>query len=370
MPNNDPNQPATTAAPGSPASGAAGRAFLEVRDLQVHFPTDDGLVRAVDGLSFSLEKGRTVGIVGESGSGKSVTSQAILGLHRRTRARCSGEIWLDGEDLMKVSGERLRQLRGSKMSMIFQDPLSALHPYYTVGAQIVEAIRVHHGDVSRSAGKKRAVEMLDLVGIPGAAKRVDQYPHEFSGGMRQRAMIAMALVNDPALLIADEPTTALDVTVQAQILDLMRTLQKEFGSAIIMITHDLGVVAEIADEVLVMYGGKVVEQGPVATVFDAPEHPYTWGLLTSMPRLDRVRQSRLNPVPGNPPSLINLPPGCAFHPRCRFTGEVPGHACRTAVPGLDEYAPGSAARCHIPSARRSEIFITDIRPRLRGEGAA
>ena len=361
--------PAAGAA-GQPGAAHGGRAFLEVRDLQVHFPTDDGLVRAVDGLSFNLEKGRTIGIVGESGSGKSVTSQAILGLHRRTRAKAGGEIWLDGEDLMKVSNERLRELRGSKMAMIFQDPLSALHPYYSVGAQIVEAIRVHHGETSRSAAKKRAVEMLNLVGIPTAAKRVDQYPHEFSGGMRQRAMIAMALVNDPALLIADEPTTALDVTVQAQILDLMRNLQKEFGSAIIMITHDLGVVAEIADEVLVMYGGKVVEQGPVNTVFDAPEHPYTWGLLTSMPRMDRVRQSRLNPVPGNPPSLINLPSGCAFHPRCRFTDEVPANACRTTVPGLDAYAPGCAARCHIPAKRRAEIFISDIRPRLLGEGAA
>jgi peptide/nickel transport system ATP-binding protein len=350
-------------------SGGDG-AYLNVRDLKVHFPTDDGLVRAVDGLTFSLERGRTVGIVGESGSGKSVTSQAILGLHRRSRAIASGEIWLDGEDLMEVSDERLRQLRGNKMAMIFQDPLSAMHPYYTVGAQIIEGIRVHHRETSRSAARKRTIEMLDLVGIPGAAKRVDQYPHEFSGGMRQRAMIAMALVNDPALLIADEPTTALDVTVQAQILDLMRSLQKEFGSAIMMITHDLGVVAEMADEVLVMYGGKVVEQGPVNTVFAAPEHPYTWGLLTSMPRLDQVRQARLSPVPGNPPSLINLPGGCAFHPRCRFTGEVPGTACRTEVPAMDPYAAGCASRCHIPSARRSQIFISDIKPRLLGEGAA
>ena len=217
--------------------------FLDVRDLKVHFPTDDGLVRAVDGISFRIERGETIGIVGESGSGKSVTSQAILGLHRRSRAQSSGQIWLDGEDLMTVDDERLRELRGNKMAMIFQDPLSAMHPYYTVGAQIVEAIRVHHPDTSKDAAKKRAIDLLGLVGIPSPARRVDQYPHEFSGGMRQRAMIAMALSNDPALLIADEPTTALDVTVQAQILDLMRKLQSEFDSAIIMITHDLGAVS-------------------------------------------------------------------------------------------------------------------------------
>ncbi|HET7660020.1 MAG TPA: ABC transporter ATP-binding protein, partial [Oryzihumus sp.] len=217
--------------------------FLEVKDLKVHFPTDDGLVKSVDGLSFALERGKTIGIVGESGSGKSVTSQAILGLHRRGKAKTSGQIVLDGEDLMTISNEKLRTLRGSKMAMIFQDPLSALHPYYTIGAQIVEAIQVHH-DLDKNKARARALEMLDRVGIPNPQRRVDQYPHEFSGGMRQRAMIAMALVNNPELLIADEPTTALDVTVQAQILDLMRDLQKEFGSAIIMITHDLGVVAE------------------------------------------------------------------------------------------------------------------------------
>jgi peptide/nickel transport system ATP-binding protein len=226
---------------------APGDAYLELRDVKVHFQTDDGLVKAVDGLSFRLDRGQTIGIVGESGSGKSVTSQAILGLHRRTRARTSGSILLDGEDLMTVSNERLRALRGNKMAMVFQDPLSALHPYYTVGAQIVEGIRVHHPDMSRAAAKNRTIDLLGRVGIPNPKKRVDQYPHEFSGGMRQRAMIAMALSNDPSLLIADEPTTALDVTVQAQILDLMRDLQQEFGSAIIMITHDLGVVAEMAE---------------------------------------------------------------------------------------------------------------------------
>ncbi len=345
------------------AAGPAGP-YLDVKDLKVHFPTDDGVVKAVDGLSFSLERGKTIGIVGESGSGKSVTSQAILGLHRRTRARTSGSVVLDGEDLMKVSNERLRGLRGNKMAMIFQDPLSALHPYYTIGAQIVEGIRVHHSEISRSRAKVRAVDLLDRVGIPNARRRVDQYPHEFSGGMRQRAMIAMALANDPSLLIADEPTTALDVTVQAQILDLMRDLQAEFGSAIIMITHDLGVVAEIADDILVMYGGKAVEHGPVKDVFYAPEMPYTWGLLTSMPRLDRVRKARLEPVRGNPPSLINVPSGCAFHPRCNFRDNVPGDACRSVVPDLEPAGPRHLARCHIPTERRNELFLSDVKPRL------
>jgi peptide/nickel transport system ATP-binding protein len=249
------------------------------------------------------------------------------------------------------------------MAMIFQDPLSALHPYYTIGAQIVEAIQVHH-DLDKNKARARALEMLDRVGIPNPQRRVDQYPHEFSGGMRQLAMIAMALVNNPELLIADEPTTALDVTVQAQILDLMRDLQKEFGSAIIMITHDLGVVAEIADDVLVMYGGKAVEKGNVKDVFYAPEHPYTWGLLTSMPRLDRVRKTRLEPVPGNPPSLINVPSGCAFHPRCAFRDQVPDDGCRTIVPGLDEARPGHSARCLIPSDKRAQLFADDVKPRL------
>jgi peptide/nickel transport system ATP-binding protein len=342
---------------------ASGTAFLQVTDLKVHFPTDDGLVKAVDGLSFALERGKTLGIVGESGSGKSVTSQAILGLHRRSGALTSGQIVLDGEDLMSADDERLRKLRGIQMAMIFQDPLSALHPYYTIGSQIVEAIQVHH-KMSKTLAKARALEMLDRVGIPNPQRRVDQYPHEFSGGMRQRAMIAMALVNDPKLLIADEPTTALDVTVQAQILDLMRDLQREFGSAIILITHDLGVVAGIADDVLVMYGGKAVEHGSVRDVFYAPEHPYTWGLLSSMPRLDRVRRTRLDPVPGNPPSLINVPSGCAFHPRCGFRSEVPGDGCRTTIPGLDEAAAGHSARCLIPTERRAQLFKDDVKPRL------
>ena len=336
--------------------------FLRVNDLRVQFPTDDGVVKAVDGLTFDLEKGKTLGIVGESGSGKSVTSLAIMGLHRGSSAKLTGEIWLDDQDLLKVSHEELRRLRGRKMAMIFQDPLSAMHPYYTVGTQLVEALRVHE-KVSKKAARTTVIDMLGRVGIPNPGRRVDQYPHEFSGGMRQRAMIAMALINNPELLIADEPTTALDVTVQAQILDLMRDLQAEFGSAIIMITHDLGVVAEIADDVLVMYGGKCVEYAEVDDAFHQPDHPYTWGLLTSMPRLDRVKSERLIPVAGNPPSLINIPPGCAFHPRCAFR-EFASCACDEVVPELAESYPKHDSRCHIPVATRAEVFAERIAPRL------
>ena len=336
--------------------------FLRVKDLKVHFPTDDGVVKAVDGLSFEMEKGKTLGIVGESGSGKSVTSLAIMGLHRGSRAHLSGEIWLDGQDLLQVSEPELRSLRGRKMAMIFQDPLSAMHPYYSVGTQLSEALQVHT-DVSKKAARTTVIEMLARVGIPNPDKRVDQYPHQFSGGMRQRAMIAMALLNNPELLIADEPTTALDVTVQAQILDLMRDLQSEFGSAIIMITHDLGVVAEIADDVLVMYGGKAVEYAEVDDLFHQPDHPYTWGLLTSMPRLDRINQERLIPVAGNPPSLINIPPGCAFHPRCTFK-EFAACACDEVVPDLTESYPKHDSRCHIPVSTRAQLFAERIAPRL------
>ena len=336
-------------------AAASGKPFLEVKDLHVHFPTDDGLVRAVDGIDFTLERGQTVGIVGESGSGKSVASLAILGLHRRSKAKLSGQILLEGEDLLTVSDQRIRALRGNQMAMVFQDPLSALHPYYTIGNQIVEAYRIHH-DASKDVARKRAIEMLERVGIPNPNRRIDQYPHEFSGGMRQRAMIAMALVNDPKLLIADEPTTALDVTVQAQILELMKDLQKEFGSAIIIITHDLGVVADVADDIIVMYGGRCVEKGSVDEVFYTPQHPYTWGLLASMPRLDRVRSDRLDPIPGNPPSLINLPSGCAFNPRCAHRSEVAGDRCKIEMPELLETGPGRAARCHIDPVRRSEIY--------------
>ncbi|MFD8318567.1 ABC transporter ATP-binding protein [Kitasatospora purpeofusca] len=349
--------------PARAAAPAGGDPYLSVRDLRIHFDTDDGLVRSVDGVSFDLAKGRTLGIVGESGSGKSVTSLGIMGLHRSKRARITGEIRLDGEDLVAAGPDRVRELRGRQMAMIFQDPLTAMHPYYTVGQQIVEAYRVHHPQATKKQARARAVEMLDRVGIPQPDRRVDDYPHQFSGGMRQRAMIAMALVNDPSLLIADEPTTALDVTVQAQILDLIRDLQEEFGSAVIIITHDLGVVAELADDILVMYGGKCVERGPAETLFDSPEHPYTWGLLGSMPRLDRELQERLVPVKGTPPSLINVPSGCAFHPRCPYA-ELTGGRSVEETPGLTEVAPGHHAACHLALSERHRIFTEEIAPRL------
>jgi peptide/nickel transport system ATP-binding protein len=336
--------------------------LLEVRDLHVHFPTDDGLVKAVDGLSFRLNRRQTLGIVGESGSGKSVTSLSILGLHHGTSARVSGEIWLDGEELTTASEARVRELRGNKMAMIFQDPLSSLHPYYTVGNQIIEAYRIHN-EVSKQAARTHAIDMLNRVGIPQAASRIDDFPHQFSGGMRQRVMIAMSLSCDPELLIADEPTTALDVTVQAQILDLIADLQSEFGSAVIVITHDLGVVAELADDVLVMYAGRVVEYGTAADVFERPDHPYTWGLLGSMPRLDREQTERLIPVKGTPPSLIRVPSGCPFHPRCAFA-ELTGGASVSEVPELRETAPGHLSACHLTVRQRRQIWTEKIEPSL------
>ncbi|MEV0239754.1 ABC transporter ATP-binding protein [Streptomyces sp. NPDC050674] len=330
--------------------------FLDVRDLRVHFPTEDGLVKSVDGVSFTLEKGRTLGIVGESGSGKSVTSLALLGLHKGTRAQVSGEIWLDGSELVALPEAGMRALRGRTVSMIFQDPLSALHPFFTVGSQIAEAYRVHH-KVSKKEARERAVEMLKRVGIPQPERRVRDYPHQFSGGMRQRAMIAMSLVCDPALLIADEPTTALDVTVQAQILDLIRDLQEEFGSAVVIITHDLGVVADVADDILVMYGGRRIEYGTTHDVLKRPQHPYTWGLLQSMPHLSGDVGERLNPIPGSPPSLINLPDGCAFHPRCAYKGWVPQGGCTAERPEL-RLVSGSEhhlAACHLSDDAKREI---------------
>jgi peptide/nickel transport system ATP-binding protein len=335
--------------------------FLEVRDLHVHFPTDDGLVNAVDGLSFELDRGRTLGIVGESGSGKSVTSLAIMGLHPPGTAKIGGKIWLDGQELISSTRESVRSLRGRKMAMIFQDPLAAMHPFYSVGAQIVEAYRIHHA-VSRRAARRHAIDLLDRVGIPQPKSRVDDYPHQFSGGMRQRAMIAMALANNPELLIADEPTTALDVTVQAQILDLIRDLQEEFHSAVIIITHDLGVVAELADDILVMYGGKAVEYSSATDVFRHPEHPYTWGLLGSMPRLDRDVRDRLTPIKGAPPSLINVPSGCAFHPRCPYAGQG-GIPSNREVPEL-RWQGNHAVACHLPPDERRRLFSQDIAPHL------
>ncbi len=354
------------AALGEPAGVApsdSDDAFLSVRDLRIHFNTDDGLVKSVDGVSFDVQRGKTLGIVGESGSGKSVTSLGIMGLHRSANAKVSGEVWLDGQELIAADPDDVRRLRGRKMAMIFQDPLSAMHPYYTVGAQIVEAYRVHH-KVTKKEARKRAVEMLDRVGIPEPDKRVDGYPHEFSGGMRQRAMIAMALVNNPELLIADEPTTALDVTVQAQILDLIRDLQKEFGSAVIMITHDLGVVAEMADDLLVMYAGRPVERGPAESVFAEPRHPYTWGLLGSMPRLDREETERLIPIQGAPPSLINVPSGCPFSPRCPYADIPKDNVTRTVRPELTEVGSRHWAACHMTQEQRERIWTEEIAPKL------
>jgi peptide/nickel transport system ATP-binding protein len=345
-----------------PDSGARPSAFLDVRDLQVHFPTDDGVVKSVDGLSFGVDRGKTLGIVGESGSGKSVTSMSVMGLHKKGSARISGEILLDGKDLITSTREEVRRMRGKRMAMIFQDPLSAMHPYYTVGNQIVEAYRIHN-DVSAKQARRHAIDMLDRVGIPEPDQRVDAYPHQYSGGMRQRAMIAMALSCDPDLLIADEPTTALDVTVQAQILDLIRDLQREFNSAVIIITHDLGVVAELADDILVMYAGRAVEYGTADQIFNDPEHPYTWGLLGSMPRLDRERSKRLLPIKGTPPSLINVPAGCAFHPRCQFEKNTDGLA-RTERPDLLSTGQRHFVACHMSESQRRQIWRDEIKPAL------
>ncbi|MEU6255468.1 ABC transporter ATP-binding protein [Streptomyces sp. NPDC047043] len=328
--------------------------FLSVRDLKVHFSTEDGTVKAVDGLSFDLAKGKTLGIVGESGSGKSVTNLTILGLHDRARTAIDGEILLDGKDLLTAKERELEQLRGNKMAMIFQDALASLSPYHTIGSQIGETYRKHTG-VSKKEARDRAIEMLRRVGIPQPDIRVDDYPHQFSGGMRQRAMIAMALVCDPELLIADEPTTALDVTVQAQILDLLKDLQQEFGTAIIFITHDLGVIADIADDVLVMYGGRCVERGTKQEVLRTPQHPYTLGLLSSMPSLDGPVDVPLNPIPGSPPSLLNPPSGCRFHPRCTFVEKVPGGLCSTEQPVL-EVLEGRGSACHLSLDQREEFF--------------
>lgn len=351
----------TTVSEQTPSGSPPGTPLLSVRDLRVRFPTEDGIVKAVDGLNFDLQQGEILGIVGESGSGKSVTSQAIMGLYRGTRAEITGMITLDGVDLLTLRDEELRKRRGEDIAMIFQDPLSALHPYYTVGNQIMEAYCVHH-DVPKQAAREKTVEMLERVGIPSPAKRIDQYPHEFSGGMRQRAMIAMALINNPRLIIADEPTTALDVTVQAQILELLVSLQQEFNSSIIIITHDLGVVAEMANDILVMYAGRAVERGSADTLFYAPEHPYTWGLLSSMPRMDRLRLERLKPIRGNPPSLISPPSGCAFHPRCDYRDDA-RLGCSRIVPDFDASSP-HPVRCLIDPDDRKTIFETDIRPSL------
>jgi peptide/nickel transport system ATP-binding protein len=318
-------------------------ALLEVNGLSTSFRTEDGIVQAVEGVSFSVEKGQTIGIVGESGCGKSVTCLTIMGLNPKRNTLSRGEALWKGKDLLTMKPSELRQIRGGEISMIFQDPMTSLNPVHTIGKQLVEAVLLHK-DVTKRVARQRALELLKAVGIPKAEGRIDDYPHQFSGGMRQRVMIAMALINDPDLLIADEPTTALDVTTQAQILSLMKRLQEDFGSAIIMITHDLGVVAEVADDVLVMYAANVVEQAEVHDLFHRPQHPYTWGLMGSLPRLD-ADVERLTQIPGQPPSLLRPPSGCRFHPRCPYVMEV----CKTTVPELvpTQRDADHLQRCHL-----------------------
>jgi peptide/nickel transport system ATP-binding protein len=332
-----------TATPGSAT-------LLDVRDLSVRFRTRDGVVQAVSNLSFTLRRGETLGVVGESGSGKSVTSLAIMGLLNRNYADVSGEILFEGTDLLRLSPSELRKVRGRDVSMIFQDPFACLHPMYRVGSQIVEAVRAH-SDMSRSAAWDRAVELLGAVGIPNAKIRARDYPHQFSGGMRQRAMIAMALVHNPDVLIADEPTTALDVTVQAQIIELIDRVKKEFDVGVILITHDLGVVAETATHVLVMYGGRAMEYGPAHEIFGAAQHPYAWGLLESMPTVEK-RLDVLVPIEGSPPSLLHPPTGCSFHPRCKYRFEP----CDGKVPPLQAMPGGHLDACLLSSERKRELW--------------
>jgi peptide/nickel transport system ATP-binding protein len=318
-------------------------ALLEVNDLKTYFRTDDGVVRAVDGVSFSVDKGQTLGIVGESGSGKSVTCLTIMGLNAKRNSMSSGTAMWKDEDLLTASPKRLREIRGNEIAMIFQDPMTSLNPVHKIGDQLGEAMRLHE-DVSKRTARNRAIDLLKAVGIPRAERRLDDYPHQFSGGMRQRVMIAMALINNPDLLIADEPTTALDVTTQAQILTLIEKLQEEFGSAVIMITHDLGVVAEIADDVVVMYAAEVAEKGSVEQIFKKPHHPYTWGLMGSLPRLD-ADVERLVQIQGQPPSMLRPPAGCRFHPRCPYVMPI----CKEVDPELTGVStdPGHLQSCHL-----------------------
>jgi peptide/nickel transport system ATP-binding protein len=336
--------------------------LIEVKGLKVQFATEDGIVHAVDGVDLELSRGQVLGIVGESGSGKSVTAMTLLGLTKDRNTRFEGEVLYKGRDVLAMNEDELREVRGNEMSMIFQDPMTSLNPVYTVGAQICEAIRIHER-ADKGQARKRAVDLLKQVGIPNADERVDNYPHEFSGGMRQRAMIAMALACNPDVLIADEPTTALDVTIQAQIIELIDRLKDEFNSAVILITHDLGVVAEIADEIIVMYAGRVVERAQTRDLFYDPQMPYTWGLLGSIPRLDRPRQERLHSIKGTPPSLIRTPTGCKFRPRCP-------HAFDKCMqePSLENRVetPGHLDRCWLSVAEKRELRV----PTLRGEEAA
>jgi oligopeptide/dipeptide ABC transporter ATP-binding protein len=333
--------------------------LLEVRDLKVSFRTEDGVVKAVDGVSFSVSEGETLGIVGESGSGKSVTMMSVMRLIIDPNARFEGEVIYKGRDLMSLDQAELRQVRGTEIAMIFQDPMTSLNPVYRVGWQIGEQIRAHD-KVSRQAARSRAIELLTAVGIPHPAERVDDFPHQFSGGMRQRVMIAMALSCSPSLLIADEPTTALDVTIQAQILNLIKNLKDDFGSAVVLITHDMGVVADVADRVAVMYAGRIIEHGSKQDVFYDAQHPYTWGLLGSIARIDRPKPRRLTAIRGLPPSLINLPPGCAFGDRCpqRFD------RCGTAPELANRAAFDHSDACHLdPAAKRARRDLT-IHPEL------
>jgi oligopeptide transport system ATP-binding protein len=316
-------------------------AMLEVNNLKTHFKTQDGVVKSVDGVSFSLEAGETLGIVGESGSGKSVTALSIMQLNPKPPVEYpEGEILFEGQNLLETPEKRMQEIRGNDVAMIFQDPMTSLNPVFTVGNQISEAVRIHQ-KVSKSEAKEKTVQVLRDVGIANPEQRASEYPHQFSGGMRQRAMIAMGLSCNPKVLIADEPTTALDVTIQAQILELMIDLQEKYGTAIVMITHDLGVVAQLADKVMVMYAGRAVEQGPTDPVFYDPLMPYSWSLLRSLPRLDTAGEVRLLPIKGSPPSLIFLPDGCNFSPRCPFVKDE----CKTIDPSLEEKRPGHAAAC-------------------------
>ena len=335
--------------------------LLEVKDLHVHFPTPDGVVKAVDGLSFTVHRGETFGIVGESGSGKSVTNLTALGLVKRGSADISGEILFKGRDLLKLSPEELRHVRGKELSMIFQDPFACLHPFYKVGDQIVEAIQCHE-KVPKKQAVDRTIDLLTAVGIPQPAERFKDYPHQYSGGMRQRAMIAMALVHNPDLLIADEPTTALDVTVQAQILELIANVKKEFNIGVILITHDLGVIADVADSVMVMYAGRGAEIGVRTDLFQQPMHPYTWGLLESIPQLSQ-KGTRLVPIEGAPPSLINKPPGCPFHPRCPHRFEP----CDKDVPELVDRGGGHPDACHLSVDEKRRLWHE--RERIRKEAS-
>jgi len=324
--------------------------LLEVHDLHVSFRTESGVVRAVDGLSFSIALGEVLGIVGESGSGKTVSMLTVMRLIRDPNAIVQGQVLYRGRDLMQLSQKEMRDVRGREIAMIFQDPLTALTPVYTVGWQIEEQLRTHYS-LTRSQAHARAIELMSEVGIPNAARRVDDFPHQFSGGMRQRVLIAMALSCNPSLLIADEPTTALDVTIQAQILSLMKRLKHDYESSIILITHDMGVVSQLAERIIVMYAGGVVEEGPRSAVFRDPQHPYTWGLLSSIPRLGRPRVERLTGIPGAPPSPLAPPPGCRFEPRCAYRFDL----CSTRPELEERVEPGRRDACYLPPAARRTL---------------